>query len=676
MIQGLAIVLASYVSLRFLETYRKARARQVVQQQEGANDNGEKTLVNMDTLASGSEENRKNRHFVKVSTLTIAIASVRRFYAPLTLVSLVAFTYISIPYLRQTEKSLLEKKKVDGYVLYSLADMMMLGLGAITSASIGIGLLHLAKFILSNAKEESKKQVIDVFSHQSVTAWVLKDGVEVEVPIDSIQKNSILVVHAGEVIPVDGIVTEGIAAVDQRILTGESQPADKAAGDLVYASTMIISGKVLISTQKSGKQTTVARIEDVVNNSIDFKGSYELKGEQWADSYTLPILALALLSAPFLGAAGMVGILYCHIANTIRVVAPLGTLQHLNTAVKRGILVKSGNVLEDLKNVDTVIFDKTGTLTQEIPRIDSIKVYDEQCVEEDILFYAATAEQKSVHPIAKAILYKVKDKNMELPEIDDSQYRIGYGVTVNYQNKTIHVGSIRFMKMEGIEFGEEVLSYIDEAYAQGHSVIMVARDHRLCGILEMHTIVRPEVECMIQELRQYGIDHLAIVSGDNERPTRALAESLDMDSYYSEVLPEDKAAIVERLQNEGRNVAFIGDGVNDAIAMKRADVSISLSGAATVATDVAEVVMMDGSLKHLSELFELSASLDRNLSRSLITSLVPNSFALYGVLFLQFNMLAAVLISQSSLVFGAINALLPIAERTIALGCDDDPEIE
>lgn len=659
-------MLASYASIRLFETYRKIRARQVDRKVlNGKAKGGRPVITNMKTLATEGEENRRNKHFVKASAVTIALASASRFWTPLTLVTLVIFTYTAIPYLRQTEKSLLEKKKVDGYVLYSLADMMMLGLGALVSATIGIGLLHLAKFILSNAKEESKKKVIDVFSNQPVKAWLLKEGVEVEASVDSIRRNDILVAHAGEVIPVDGVVADGIASVDQRILTGESQPADKTVGDKVYASTVIISGKVYIRTQKSGQQTAVARIAEIINNSIDFKGSHELKGERWANSYTLPILALALLSAPYYGLAGMVAILYCHIANTIRVVAPLGTLQHLNTAVKKGILVKSGKVLEDLREVDTIIFDKTGTLTQEIPTIGSIFIYAENCTEEEVLFYAATAEQKSVHPIARAILDKVKDRNMELPQIADSEYRIGYGVSVNYQGEMIHIGSTRYMEMEGVEIGKNVLKDMERSYAFGHSVIMVALGSTLCGVLEMHSMVRPEVEQMIKGLRQYGIKHMAIVSGDAKSPTSALAENLEMDSYYSDVLPEEKAEIVARLQEEGKKVAFVGDGVNDAIAMKKADVSISMSGAASITTDVSQVVMMDGSLTHLHDLFELSVSLNKNLSRSLAINLVPNSFALYSVFFLHFNILSTVLVSQSSLFFGAINALLPIGKRTI-----------
>lgn len=668
MLPAVPIVLATYVSVRIYENYRKTWNNKI------SRDTDEKKLVKVEDTEAILEnvlietgENEKNKHYVKMSGLSIGIATVRTFYSPLALISLAAFTYTTIPYIRQTETSLIKNKKIDGYVLYFLADMMMLGLGAYASASIGIGMLHLAKFILSNAKDKSKKNVVDVFSHQPDQVWIIKNGVEVQVAIDRVGKGDILVVHTGDIIPVDGIVTEGIAAIDQRVLTGESQPADKISGDKVFASTIVMSGRISICIEKSGQETTVAKIGEIINKSIEFKGNHELKGEKWADSYNLPILLLALMSGPFLGPVGTVGILYSHIANTIRVVAPLGTLKHLDFAINNGMLVKDGHVLEIIKDVDTVIFDKTGTLTQDLPKVGRIILCDTQYSKDDILFYAAAAEYKSEHPIAKAILKKAQDKNMILPKIDDTNYKIGYGITVNIDGKTIHIGSIRFMKMENIKINKNTKDIIKNAFAMGHSIIMLAIDSKLQGIFVMHATVRPEAKMVINGLRQNGIRHMSIVSGDQKKPTQALARTLAMDSYFYEVLPENKAEIVENLQKEGKKVAFIGDGVNDAIAMQKADVSISLSGATTIATDVAQVILMDGSLKHLPDLFELSMKLDKNLSRSLILNLIPNAIALNGVLFFHYGMLTAILVSQSAIVFGTINALLPLEKSPLMI---------
>jgi len=677
MVYGIAIVAATYASVRLYEHYKKKnksysrykdKLEKITGKLKKRQSIVEKVLVETD-------ENKKNKHYVAMSGVSIGLATARIFYPPLRLVSILVFSYTAIPYLRQTEKSLIKDKKIDGYVLYSIADMMMLTIGAYASAAVGIGLLHLSKYILSNAKEHSKRQIMDIFNQQPDKVWVMKNGIEVQVPIDEVRENDVLIINAGDIIPVDGVVTRGIAAVDQKLLTGESQPADKSAGDQVYASTMVISGRVSVLMEKSGQETIVAKIGEIINQSIEFKGSQALKGEQWADSFTLPVLVLAFLSWPFLGAVGVVSILYCHIANTIRVVAPLGTLNYLNIAVKNGILVKDGHALEELTHIDTVVFDKTGTLTQEIPGVGHIFTCDDQYDEDEILFYAAAAEQKSVHPIAKAIQAKAEDNNLELPEIDDSSYEIGYGISVNIDGKTINVGSIRFMQMKEISIPAETHSKMDKLLAMGHSVIMVAIDSKLQGVLEIHTVVRPEAEKAIRALRQNGVETMVIVSGDHELPTRALADSLEMDDYFHSILPEEKANIVENLQNQGKKVAFVGDGVNDTIAMEKADVSISLSGASSVATDVATVVLMDGSLLHIPYLLELSRKLEKNLSRSLILNVVPNVIALNGVFFFHFGMLTTMMVSQSPLVLGTINALFPVDSKS-AHSADDDVDID
>ena len=672
MVFGLTTVFVTYTLVRLHEHYQKNSSHLPHNKAAKKTALGEELeVVPGDLLLDKTEENKKNKHYVLMSGVSIGLATARSFYPPLSIASILVFSYVAIPYLRQTEKSLIKDKKVDGYVLYSIADMMMLGLGAYASASVGIGLLHCSKYILSNTKERSKRQLIDVLSQQPDKVWILKNGSEVQRPIDQVKENDILVVDAGDIIPVDGIVTNGIAAVDQKVLTGEAQPADKTVGDRVFASTMVLSGQVHIRMEKSGQETIVAKIAEIINHSIDFQSSQALKGEKWADSFTTPVLALAFLSWPFLGPVASVGILYCHIANTIRVVAPLGTLNYLNIALENGILIKDGHVLEELTNIDAIIFDKTGTLTQDIPEVGEIILCDEHYSEDDILFYAAAAEQKSVHPIARAILKKAENRQMLLPEIEDSSYDIGYGISVEIDGKTIQIGSSRFMQMKDVEIAKEMHKKIDNALATGHSVIMLAIDSKLQGIIEIHTVVRPEATKAIQLLKQNGIKCMAIVSGDHKLPTQALADSLGMDNYFYDTLPEEKAEIVKRSQKAGKKVAIVGDGVNDTIAMEQADISISLSGASTIATDVAQVVLMDGDLGHIPDLMVLSKKLDKNLSRSLVLNVVPNVIALNGVLFLHFGMLTTMLISQSPLVLGTINALFPVNSKPEHSDADD-----
>ncbi len=234
-----------------------------------------------------------------------------------------------------------------------------------------------------------------------------------------------------------------------------------------------------------------------------------------------------------------------------------------------------------------------------------------------VLTYAAAAEQRFVHPITRAIIQSAKERRLQLPELQEANYKIGYGITVSFNNKTIKVGSIRFMNTEGIALPSRIQEAIAPLQEEGHSLIMVAINDQIKGAIEMQPQIRPEVRQIINKLRRRGIKHIAIVSGDHEQPTQQLANALGVNSYFYEILPEDKASLVEQFQKEGHKVCFVGDGINDAIAMKKANVSISLRGASSIATDMAQVVLVDGSLSHICDVFDLSTRLNTGLQRSL-----------------------------------------------------------
>lgn len=275
---------------------------------------------------------------------------------------------------------------------------------------------------------------------------------------------------------------------------------------------------------------------------------------------------------------------------------------------------------------------------------------------------AAAAERKLSHPIAKAILKKAHEENLSLPDIADSEYQIGYGITVRLDNKMIQVGSVRFMTKEGISIPENIEATIAHSQSDGHSLVVVAVDHQVVGLIELQASVRTEVKQIISGLRQRGIQHIAIVSGDHKQPTQKLAEELGMDGYFSEVLPQHKAQIVEQLQKEGKSVCFVGDGINDTIAMKKANVSISLSGATSIAIDMADIVLMDGSLSHLCDLFDLSKSLNANLRKSLVLSLVPGVVNLSSALLLHFGIVISIIITNLFFTLGVKNAVSPLKQ--------------
>jgi Cu2+-exporting ATPase len=244
-----------------------------------------------------------------------------------------------------------------------------------------------------------------------------------------------------------------------------------------------------------------------------------------------------------------------------------------------------------------------------------------------------------------------------LPEIEDSKYQIGYGIMVGFENKIIRVGSIRFMKMEGVAIPKKIEKAM-AAHTEGHSFVMVGINDKVGGAIEIQPSIRPEVKNIISGLRQRGIKHIAIVSGDHKHPTQKLANSLGMDSYFYDILPEQKADIVEQLQKEGKSVCFVGDGINDAIAMQKAQVSISLRGASTLATDLAQVVFMDGTLSHLCDLFDISKNVEVNLQRSLKIALSPAVINVGGAFLLNLGFVTSLIVNQVIVFVGIGNAML------------------
>jgi heavy metal translocating P-type ATPase len=655
------ILFGAYFGLRLIEKYRKntrKKKKKSLKNKSISVKPSQSMALNEQNMLSSTE--KQFDRYLKLSTVSVSVAAVRQFFFPsLSLFNAVLYTYIAFPMLREAEKSLVKNRKINGYVLDSLLITLALSQGQYFAAAMVLWLFYLGRKILAKTEDHSKKMLTNIFVQQPNSVWVLKEDIEIEMPLSELKVNDIVVVNTGEVVPIDGIIIEGMAMIDQHALTGESQPAEKGIGDKVFASTIIITGKIYVKVEKTGEQTTVAKIGQFLTQSAYFKTKVQSKGEALADKSVKPILGAGLLALPLFGPYGTAAVLYCSPGNITRVLASLGTLNHLNIAAHKGILVKDGRAIEYLTEVDTVLFDKTGTLTKEDSEVGQVIICDNYGKDE-VLRYAAAAECKLAHPIARAILKKAKESNLILPDIEDSKYQMGYGIMVTFENQLIRVGSIRFMTMEGIAIPQTIDEAIAHSHSEGHSLVMVAINDRLVGAIEMQSSVRPEAKSIIKGLRQRGIKHISIISGDHKQPTQKLAEELNLDSYFYDILPEKKADIVEQLQKQGRTVCFVGDGINDAIALTKANVSISLGGAASIATDMAQVVLMDGSLSRLCDLFDISKSLEKNLRNSFMAIAAPTVINLSGIFLLHFGLLNVILIANTANAIGVGNAINPL----------------
>ncbi len=578
-----------------------------------------------------------------------------------TVLSVIGVLYLSRNIFRFIWRDFKAGRFVSLFLANAILILGMLASGHLVLAALA-GLINgfIVK-IIEQTEDQSKQQLLNVFSGHPSRVWLERDGVEIEVDFTHIQVGDRVIVNAGEIVPVDGQIQDGLATIDQHLLTGESQPVEKAAGDRVFAATLLLSGHLRIQVETAGEETVAAQIGQVLNNTQHYKDKLIIRGQKISYAFLPVELGISAVTWLLRGPGDALTVLWSALGTNMIYLGPLSVLSYLQLLSRRGILVKDGRVLESLRQVDTVIFDKTGTLTLEQPTVGKIHCLGDWD-ENTLLAYAAAAEYRQSHPIAKAIRDHATSQNLEIPSLDEAHYEVGYGIKVRINGQLIRVGSARFMSREGIEL-PEVAQFIQTlAETEGFSLIYLAIEQQLSGILEMHPNPRPEAIEILRYLKQRGMK-LYIISGDHEHPTRRMAETLGIEHYFAEVLPENKANLVKQLNERGQFVCFIGDGINDAIALKSAQVSISLKGAATVATDTAQIILMDGTLNHLQQLFHLADEFENTMHSNFLTTIVPGVICISGVYFLHFNLAIGMGIYYIGSAVGLSNTLWPLVKH-------------
>lgn len=638
-------------------------AKRVVDTLAGRERQAQMQLLNptADAEPVTSLEEQQAQLYMAISFACLGLTTAGRlFYPPLALLSIPGLLYTAYPFMKIGVDDLREKRKITATTLDLISLPGATVTGNFFAASLAVSLLSLSGAVLKRTENRSLESIVNVFGQQPTTVWVLIDGVEIERPFTEIRAGDHLIVTAGQMIAADGIITVGVASIDQRMLTGESQPAEKTVGDEVFAATLVLAGRIVVQVERAGEATIASKIGAILAQTAGFKQEFDSRSQKIADRWTLPTLIASAVALPLRGGGGSIAILLSSLGYNLRIVGPLSMLNFLRLAAQQGILVKDAQALELLQTVDTVVFDKTGTLTLEEPQVQQIYTYQEWS-ETTILAYAAAAEHRQSHPIARAILAAATAKALPLPAVAEARYEVGYGIKVNLDDKTVHVGSERFMRMEGIALPTAVAALRTTVHQHGHSLVFVAINGVLAGAIELAPTIRPEAHRLIDELHASG-KTLYIISGDQEQPTRHLAETLGIENYFANTLPENKANLLQQLQATGKSVCFVGDGINDAIALKQANVSISLRGASTIATDTAQIVLMDAKLDQLLHLFDLVAAYDTNMRANHFASMAPGMVVIGGVFFLHFGILSSIMLYNAGLVAGVANAMSPLLQ--------------
>lgn len=602
----------------------------------------------------------KSLRQVSLSSANMVFAGVATAFPPLLPVAALTTLVVSGHIFIGAFKAIFVHRKIKVDILDAIVIAMGLAFNQVFLAALMVFVVDIGYTILDVTSKTSHKLLARVFGKQARKAWLVVDGQEVECKVSDLRIGATIVIGAGEQIPVDGVVADGDAMVDQHALTGESAPVEKTAGEKVFAMTVVLAGRIFVRVSETGENTNAAKIVKIIEHSMEHKVRLQSTAEKIADIMVLPTLGLGAAGLAFVGPGAMMAIINADYGTGIRIAGPTALLASLSLAAKNGIIIKNGGKLESLCQMEAVIFDKTGTLTQETPVVGNIIACDGAFSEEEILAYVACAEQRFSHPIAKAIVQRAAALNLELPTIDESSYHVGFGIQVQINGASLKAGSMRYMERENITIPSRVSTHLEGIHKEGRSAVFAAVDERLVGVIELQASSRPEAYQVIETLRKKrGIQEIYLISGDHQAATRALAERLGINHYFAEVLPQDKAKYVKKLQERGLKVTMVGDGINDSVALTQADYSVSLRGASDIATDVADVVFMDGGLAKFDLLFQISENLRKNVRRSFGLIVVPNTICILGAFMGVVGLGTSVLLNNGFNTIATINGFLP-----------------
>ena len=568
--------------------------------------------------------------------------------APAAMVAVPAIAvFATMPAVRSAKEYWDRNGRPDVYTLGVTRFGMLMLSQSYMSMTVGMVMRWAHGTLYLRTKDQSRRMISEMFGKQSDIAWLVTDTGETSVSLRELKVGDVVVVQAGDLIPVDGKVVSGAARVDQQMLTGEERPVELFPGALAFAGTQLIGGRVYIKAERTGAETTAGRIVSILNQTTEYRLTTEIQAKKIADRSAPYHLMVGALAVPFIGLYRTAGLLLAlPTAEVLLFTGPIGMLRTLSRAAEHGIAIMDGRTLEMLPEVDTVVFDKTGTLTHPVPLVDDI-VSEAGVGENSLLAWAAAAEHRKTHPVAQGIRGEAERRGLEVPEPEKTDYSPSNGIQARIDAGLILVGSGRYMETMGVALTERAREAAANAQALGRPFVFVARDGTLAGTIVMRTSLRPEAREVVRALQQRGL-HVRILSGDGAAQTEAAAQELGVDGWDAEVLPQEKAAVVQNLRDQGRFVCFVGDGINDLVAMRAAQVSVAVAGATTAANAVAGVIIYDGDLKHVVDMLKIGDLFRKRMTESIMVSFIPDSISVATILFAGGGFMTAVVLGWVS----------------------------
>ena len=527
-------------------------------------------------------------------------------------------------------------------------------------------LITLGKYLEAVSKGKTSEAIKKLMGLAPKVATVIRDNKEMQVSIEDVEISDIVIVKPGEKIPVDGEVIEGITSVDESMLTGESIPVEKVTGSTVIGASINKNGFIKYKATKVGQDTALAQIIKLVEDAQGSKAPIAKIADVMSAYFVPVVISLAIISSVSWLIAGESFIFSLTIFISVLVIAcpcalglatPTAIMVGTGKGAENGILIKGGEALETTHKIDTIVFDKTGTITEGKPKVTDI--ITNSISEEELLILAASSEKGSEHPLGEAILNEGRNKNLKLKKIDKFNAIVGQGIDVVIENKNILLGNRKLMIDQNIDitiFNDKV----EDLSNQGKTPMYIAINKEIKGIIAVADVVKVSSKKAIETLHKMGIKTV-MITGDNENTAKAIAKEVGIDNVLAEVLPEDKAKSIKKLQDENKKVAMVGDGINDAPALAKADIGIAIGSGSDVAIESGDIVLIRSDLMDVSKAIKLSKATIRNIKQNLFWAFAYNVLGIpvaMGVLHIFGGPLLNPMIAAAAMSLSSISVLL------------------
>jgi len=535
------------------------------------------------------------------------------------------------------------------------------------SATVIITLITLGKYLESVTKGKTSEAIKKLMGLAPKTAIVIRDGKEIETPIEEVEVGDVIVVKPGEKMPVDGEVVEGTTSVDESMLTGESIPVEKNFGDNIIGASINKNGTIKYKATKVGKDTALSQIIKLVEDAQGSKAPIAKLADVISGYFVPVVMGIAVVSALawyFIG--GETAVFALTIFISVLVIAcpcalglatPTAIMVGTGKGAEYGVLIKSGVALETAHKIETIVFDKTGTITEGKPKVTDIVVTN-GISEEYLLQIAASAEKGSEHPLGESIVKGAEERKLEFKKVDFFKAIPGYGIEVKIDGKNVLLGNRKLMVESNISL-ENLEQTSHRLAGEGKTPMYVAIENKIAGIVAVADTVKENSKKAIEKLHEMGIE-VAMITGDNKRTAEAIAKQVGIDRILAEVLPQDKANEVKKLQAEGKKVAMVGDGINDAPALAQADIGIAIGSGTDVAMESADIVLMRSDLMDVPTAIQLSKKTITNIKQNLFWAFGYNTLGIpvaMGVLYILGGPLLNPIIAAAAMSFSSVSVL-------------------